>query len=211
MATGDHLVISYVGYTHHGIDIGDGTVVHLCKTGEIRQVRFEEFCDGRVVWIREYDQVYSATLVIARALEGVGNSQYCLISANCEHFATWCKTGVWNSAQVRFVQRQLIAAVAKGATKATVKAVAKGNSKLAAKAVARAATPWLFVADAAQLLTEVAVANSGADPKKAEIVGRGVGLAGSVGIGAAVAGLPGAGVALGLWLLGEAFGAIFTK
>ena len=82
---------------------------------------------------------------------------------------------------------------------------------LGAKAIARAATPWLLVADVVQLGTEVAASNMGADPDNAEMVGRGVGLLGSVGIGAAVGGPIGAGVGFGLWLFGEVIGSVFSS
>jgi len=212
MAAGDHLVISYGLFTHHAIDLGDGNVVQVSKAArKVQRVSFEVFCDGREVWIREYDQSHSAIITVALALTCVGDNGYNLVFNNCEHFATWCKTGRWESAQVRCAQRQLIAAGTKGATKATVKVLAKGSSKLAAKAIARVATPWLFVADAVQLGTEVAVSNSGADPDKAEMIGRGAGLVASVGIGGAVGGPVGAGVGFGLWLFGEMVGAIFSR
>jgi len=199
MAAGEHLVVSYGIFTHHGIDIGDGTVVGFSKAmAKVSRISFTEFCDGRDVWVREYAQSESALVVVLRALQRVGETNYHLLANNCEHFATWCKTGRSESAQVGAVQRQLVAAGTKGAAKATAKVLAKGSSKLGAKPIARAATPWLFVADAMQLGTEVAASNMGADPDNAEMVGRGVGLLGSVGIGAAVGGPVGAGVGIGV-------------
>jgi len=211
MAEGDHLVVSYGIYTHHGIDIGDGTVVAFSKTeGAVCRVSFVEFCDRRDVWVREYTQCDSSSAVVSRAIGSIGKTGYHLLTNNCEHFATWCKTGRRESAQVRAGLRQLASAATKGSAQATAKVVAKGSSKLGAKAIGRAATPWLLFADVAQLATEVAASNSGADPKTAEMLGQGVGLVGSVGIGAAVGGPIGAGVGFCLWLFGEAVGSVVS-
>jgi hypothetical protein len=136
MAAGDHLVVSYSIFTHHGIDIGDGTVVGFSKTmAAVCRLSFVEFCDGHDVWVREYAQSESAFVVVLRALQRIGETGYHLLANNCEHFATWCKTGRTESAQVRAVQRQLVSAGTKGATKATAKVFAKGSSKLGAKAI----------------------------------------------------------------------------
>jgi len=209
MAVGDHLAVSYGIYTHHGIDIGDGTVVTFSKNqGAVCRVSFVEFSDGRDVWARKYAQCDSAPVVVSRAIQCSGETGYDLFANNCEHFATWCKTGRRESAQVRAGLRQFASAATKCSAVVTTKALAKGSSKLGAKGMTRAATPWLLLADLAQLGTEIAASNTGADPKSAELVGQGVGLVGSVGIGAAVGGPMGAGVGFGLWLFGEAVGSL---
>lgn len=210
MATADHLVVSHGLYTHHGIDLGDGTVVQYSKeTLAIQRVDFARFSDGREVWVREYVECGTHVEVMDRASQRVGEASYHLVFNNCEHFATWCKTGRRESSQVKAVERRLGAISAKVTAKSTVRALAKGGTRLAWKVIARGATPWLLAADAAQLGTELAAANLGAAPHAAEKAGRGVGLVGSVAIGAATAGPVGAGVGLGLWVVGEVAGRRF--
>lgn len=48
-------------------------------------------------------KIYSAKDTIARALSRLGESQYNLVTNNCEHFAIWCKTGMGQSYQVKNV------------------------------------------------------------------------------------------------------------
>jgi hypothetical protein len=222
MAKGDHIFVplSMKGLiTHHGIDLGDGTVVHWTSgmpgnksltdaaarlsNAMIRRTPIEEFGDIEQIKVRVYQRwCYDADVVVERALEKLGRTDYSMWFNNCEHFATWCKIGEDTSAQVDTVTRQLFAT----GSKAVATTVAKGSTKLVAKQVGRVATPWLLVADAAQFATEVAMNKSGADPESAKTVGRGVGCASSVVIGAAVGGPIGAGVALGLWFFGEVIG-----
>jgi outer membrane lipoprotein SlyB len=71
------------------------------------------------------------------------------------------------------------------------------------KVLAKGASPWLLAADAAQLAATVVAHNSGLPSKHAETVGRGIGLGGSVVIGAVAGGPLGAGIAAAVWTLGE--------
>lgn len=64
------------------------------------------------------------------------------------------------------------------------------------------------MADALRLGAELIAANAGEDPNEAQIVGRGEGAVGSIGIGFAVAGRLGAGLSFGIWLFGEVMGSI---
>jgi hypothetical protein len=116
MALGDHIITSANLCTHHGIDVGDGTVVHWASTHEgvmelmgdpsvkweaaICRTSHAEFSKGRPVWVREYDSCFDAATVVNRALSRVGERGYHLFDNNCEHFATWCKTGRSDSRQV---------------------------------------------------------------------------------------------------------------
>ncbi len=91
-------------YEHHGIDAGDGTVIHYSKrTAEatVRQTSIEEFAQGCVIQKREYATCRIADSVVQRARSRIGEQKYNLLFNNCEHFATWCKTGVTSSRQVR--------------------------------------------------------------------------------------------------------------
>jgi hypothetical protein len=124
MARGDHIYVSQQVYTHHGIDLGDGTVVHLappspapnpllgalaCKSrAEVRRGTLGEFARGRAVWVREYPGGFDADAVVKRALSRCGERGYHLADNNCEHFACWCKTGRHHSEQVRNVVAQAV-------------------------------------------------------------------------------------------------------
>lgn len=112
MAKGDHLVIFLDYFTHHGIDLGDGTVVHWSTGGQglkdlfgdaavIRRTSHAAFADGKPVWVRAYASCFDDDTVVARALSSVGALGYNVAQNNCEHFATWCKTGEPYSEQVK--------------------------------------------------------------------------------------------------------------
>ncbi|HEY9635290.1 MAG TPA: lecithin retinol acyltransferase family protein [Coleofasciculaceae cyanobacterium] len=91
-------------YEHHGIDCGDGTVIHLRKRTEtIERTSFATFMiDAKSkVYVRQYQVSFIPDVVIKRAESRLGERNYNLLFNNCEHFATWCKTGVSGSQQVR--------------------------------------------------------------------------------------------------------------
>ncbi|HAN75223.1 MAG TPA: NC domain-containing protein [Planktothrix sp. UBA8407] len=107
MARGDQIYIfrefwNFEGlYEHHGIDFGDGTVIHYRKPSEIiERTSIETFSRGKKIHIRQYPIRYIADTVLNRAQSRLGEKQYNLLFNNCEHFATWCVTGVSKSQQV---------------------------------------------------------------------------------------------------------------
>src|SRR5439155_18770012 len=106
-----------------------------------------EFAAGGTVWMRPYDprQCFSPDLVVANAeyLVSAGHGNYDLITNNCEHIATWCKTGRPASEQVIRVRSAVVGSVGAGAL------IAGGIG--AAGAVA---APW--VSGAAQLTSGLA-------------------------------------------------------
>ncbi|WP_413167315.1 lecithin retinol acyltransferase family protein [Capilliphycus salinus ALCB114379] len=89
-------------YEHHGIDCGDGTVIHYRKPSEvIERTSIETFARGGKVYVRRYPVRYIPDTVIQRAESRLGERKYNLLFNNCEHFATWCVTGVNDSRQIR--------------------------------------------------------------------------------------------------------------
>lgn len=109
MARGDQIYVMrpFLGlngvYEHHGIDCGDGTVIHYSKAEDVATVRrtsFAAFSLGSPVYVKRYSSRYIPDIVIQRAESRIGEQQYNLVSNNCEHFATWCKTGINRSEQV---------------------------------------------------------------------------------------------------------------
>ncbi|MEH2196361.1 MAG: lecithin retinol acyltransferase family protein [Nostoc sp.] len=102
MSKGDHIYFNCGGYSHHGIDCGDGTVIHYTKNqGNISRVSWDSFASGKTVFLREYGSSDLPSVVIQRAESRLGENAYNLFGNNCEHFATWCKTGIHASEQVK--------------------------------------------------------------------------------------------------------------
>ena len=113
MAKGDHIKVKKVvrlkkpvrlktiGYWHHGIDCGDGTVIHF-RHGLIKRTSMQYFLGRRrrkgIVVRHRYS--FPADKVVARAEMCLGRKGYNLLFNNCEHFAHWCKTGRKRSKQV---------------------------------------------------------------------------------------------------------------
>jgi len=101
---GDHIYSDCGFYEHHGIDCGDGTVIHFSKLkGKISRDSMSSFASASVdgnIYAYEYLDCYSPSVVVQRAKSKVGQTGYNLFGNNCKHFATWCKTGDWESQQV---------------------------------------------------------------------------------------------------------------
>ncbi len=107
---GDHIFVKGWFYSHHGIYVGNGEVIHFdssVKTkfsARIRRANLSLFGGGGKVRAVKYRNCDPADVVIARAetlLQGAAGVRYDLLLNNCEHFATYCKTGSPNSEQVR--------------------------------------------------------------------------------------------------------------
>jgi hypothetical protein len=90
-------------YEHHGIDCGDGTVIHYSKVPQeptILRVPWREFSWNQTVRVRHYAASFIPDVVIERAESRLGEKRYSLLTNNCEHFATWCKVGKSESRQI---------------------------------------------------------------------------------------------------------------
>ncbi|HKU00875.1 MAG TPA: lecithin retinol acyltransferase family protein [Paraburkholderia sp.] len=105
---GAHLVSHRTGYSHHGIYVGEGRVVHyagLCTSlhrGPIEEVSLERFAAGHEVSVVAHPcAAYAGRAAVARARSRLGEDRYRLLTNNCEHFCTWCVDGKGRSEQVR--------------------------------------------------------------------------------------------------------------
>jgi hypothetical protein len=99
---GDHVYIQCFGYTHHGIDTGNG-IIHFSKRNgksKIRKTSWEEFSDGKIVYLVEYESHLPIEETVKLAHSKLGFKDYNLLFSNCEHFARWCKIGIHISFQV---------------------------------------------------------------------------------------------------------------
>jgi hypothetical protein len=105
---GTHIVTGRGLYTHHGIYVGSGRVVHYAglsdgwRSGPIEEVSLDEFANGELVVIRAHaSRSFSSAEIVARARSRLGENTYHLLRNNCEHFCEWCFTGRKRSWQVQ--------------------------------------------------------------------------------------------------------------
>lgn len=144
MAEGDRLRVKRrlagpVCYRHHGIDVGDGTVIHarpddparLFGGGRVVRTSLEEFAAGEPIdVVDDPPAAFPPAEIVARAMQHVDREGYCPVVDNCEHFATWCATGERRSRQVDAV----MAGVGRIATAAATVLVARSAVGMAARA-----------------------------------------------------------------------------
>ena len=102
MATADHLQVprQHGLFNHHGIDLGDGTVAHYLEGREILRSPVDDFRQGQPLSVIDHADASAAGVTLRRAMSRIGEQNYNLLFNNCEHFATWCKTGRHRSGQI---------------------------------------------------------------------------------------------------------------
>jgi len=240
MARGDRLEVEHrvvgstVTYLHHGVDLGDGTVVHARPHdfrnpfggGRVVRTSLAEFAEGRAVRLRnEPSAVFSPDEIADRALTHVGRDGYDLVIDNCEHFATWCATGSRTSRQVDIVMGRVAAGVSRAAAAISARA-AVGTAERVAVRTALGATvrvglktmlPAAIVGEAAALAAEWTAHQRGASEQESRKAGEAAGLA-ATSLTFAVAGAPAgptgalAGALAGatMWIAGSATAAAAT-
>ena len=105
MAAADHLRVprQHGLFLHHGIDLGDGTVAHYLEGREILRSSLDDFSQGQPLSVVEHPVCSPQGVTLRRAMSRIGEQNYNLLFNNCEHFATWCKTGRHHSDQVQSV------------------------------------------------------------------------------------------------------------
>ena len=234
MARGDRLAVerrfagSTVTYTHHGIDLGDGTVVHarpddperIFDGGSVARTSRGEFAAGALIRvITDPPPLHPPDEIAARALSLVGRDGYCPVVENCEHFATWCATGERGSRQVDL----LAARVASTATRVAAVVAARTAVGAAERVAIRTAfgttvrfglrtlLPATIVAEGAAMMAEWSAHQAGHSPERSRRAGESAGLATSAAVCAAAAAAAGpAAIVTGalagaaLWLGGSA-------
>ena len=116
VARGDHIYVcrsTYkrvsVGvtlYTHHAVDLGDGTVIEYVsatptkRDSIVTHRSLAEFAKGGKVEVRQYGSRLEPEVAVARAESWLGKAGYGFFTNNCEHFASWCVTGSRSSSQI---------------------------------------------------------------------------------------------------------------
>jgi len=238
MARGDRIEVEHrivgstVTYLHHGIDLGDGTVVHARPDdfrnpfggGRVVRTSLAEFAEGRPLRVRhEPAAAFPSDVVADRALARVGREGYDLVVDNCEHFATWCATGRRASRQVEIVLARMAAAMSRTAAAVSARAAIRVGERIALRTAVgstvrvglRTMVPAALVGEAAALAVEWRVHQSGGSADDSRRAGEKAGLAASA-LAFALAGAAGgpAGMLAGAlagattWLGGTAVAAV---
>jgi cell wall-associated NlpC family hydrolase len=83
---GAHLIVKHFGYTHHGIYVGRGRVIHysgfahLFKKHPIEITSIENFSHGRKITVNQYqDPKYKGRKVVRRMRSRMHENNYHLI------------------------------------------------------------------------------------------------------------------------------------
>src|ERR1700722_14113355 len=93
MAPGDPIFVDRGTHEHHGLDLGDGWVIHYqSATGSKADSRVgittsERFKKDGVVQVVRYGMRLAPATSLARAYASLGNGGYHVLTNNCEHFA----------------------------------------------------------------------------------------------------------------------------
>jgi hypothetical protein len=122
----------WFNYFHYGIDIGDGTVVHLATDQRgnemcVQRVSMESFASGSAVSIEGVVGELPPEVVVQRALEAIGKTGYHLVIGNCEHFAREMKTGKGQSVQVEMCVSSVIRTTFSGLASTAKRQVIAGS------------------------------------------------------------------------------------
>jgi hypothetical protein len=104
---GAHLVTPRILYSHHGVYVGGGKVVHyaafakLWARGPVEEISLADFADGHELWVRtRLTGEPQCDETLRRARSRLGENRYRFLSNNCEHFSEWCVNGEHRSLQV---------------------------------------------------------------------------------------------------------------
>jgi hypothetical protein len=212
MALGDRLEVernfagSTVTYLHHGIDVGDGTVVHARPDdfrnpfggGRVVRTSRDEFAAGRPVRVAaEPPAAFPPDEIVTRALAHVGRPGYSPVVDNCEHFATWCATGRRASRQAEIVLARCRAAAARLVTAVSARAAVGVGGRLAIRTAAgttvrlglRTLVPAAVASEAAALVVEWHAHQAGRPAAESRRAGEAAGMATSA-VACGLAGLP---------------------
>jgi hypothetical protein len=93
ISLGDHLYVQRVGFTHHGVFIGNNSVVHYLWKEGVKIDSLEKFAQGARIHKKNSTKIYSNAEIIVRARSRVREKNYNLFGNNCESFVIWCRSG----------------------------------------------------------------------------------------------------------------------
>jgi hypothetical protein len=100
-------------YNHCGIYEGGGRVIHFAaregseisqENAVIHRTSLANFADDCPLKIVDFPEGYSSEETLRHARSRIGEKGYNFATNNCDHFATWCKTGEHRSLQADTVK-----------------------------------------------------------------------------------------------------------
>ncbi|MDR1803094.1 MAG: lecithin retinol acyltransferase family protein [Treponema sp.] len=107
---GDILYVHRGLYKHYGVYAGNGKVIHFAplvgkeisaENAVVHETNLGNFLKGGALAIDKKSKAkFSQSEIVERARSQIGSKSYNLVFFNCEHFARWCTTGVYESDQV---------------------------------------------------------------------------------------------------------------
>lgn len=92
LSIADHLFVQRVGYTHHGLYIGNKQVIHYVIDKGVSKVSLEEFASAANIHIKDSLKIHANDKILARAYSRIGEDNYNLFNNNCENFVNWCRS-----------------------------------------------------------------------------------------------------------------------
>lgn len=213
MARGEHIFINCntngIPFQHHGIDMGDGTVIHLAPQSgarialrdpsaefAVRRVSMDDFCRGAQLEKVMHKNARPAHEIAATAESMLGNTGYSLLEGNCEHFATLCAIGVGKSQQIELGEAT-VSAFASMAAKALGTVSTRVGGKLALKSATRV-HPATLLADGIEIAALAISCKQGLEAEKAKRIAKVSGTVAAAGIGGIVGGPVGAATCLAI-------------
>ena len=105
-----HLVTPRTLYSHHGIYVGSGRVIHYAglahgfRRGPVEEVSLEHFANGHRIWVRHEAPRFNRNEIVERARSRLGECSYRILTNNCEHFCAWALRGESRSTQVERIR-----------------------------------------------------------------------------------------------------------
>jgi hypothetical protein len=195
------IVGTTITYMHHGVDLGDGTVVHARPDDVrnpfgggrvVRSSRAEFAGDGEVRPVTQPAAVFTLDEIARRAEAEVGRAGYCPVVDNCEHFATWCATGRRSSRQAEIVLSRVASAAARVTAAVSARMAGRVAVRTALGTTARLGlrglVPAAVAAEAVALAAEWRAHQAGWSADRSRRLGESAGLATSA-IACAAAGV----------------------
>ncbi len=226
MARGDHIYVNCtaggIPYQHHGIDMGDETVIHLAPADgsriafsdtsdrfSVRRDTRAAFCRGATAVIVVHAGQHEPETVATTAESQVGRCGYCLLDGNCEHFARLCACGRAESHQIEMGQAT-VAAVASMTAKAFWSATGRFTGGFAVRTALKV-HPSALLADGVEIAALAIGCRRGMSTEKARRVARVSGSVAAAGLGAVVGGPLGAACSLAAHSSSTAIGQRVTQ
>ncbi len=211
MARGDHIFVSGtihgIPFQHHGIDMGDGTVIHLAPASgtrfafrdatdrfAVRRDPLGLFSMGRQPKTVRHERGLDAEQVALQAESYVGKTGYSLLDGNCEHFAALCASGASRSQQIEMAEAT-VSAMTSMATKAFWAVSGRIGTSLLVRGITKI-HPAMLIADGVEVAALAIGCRRGLTADKSRKVARISGSLAAVGIGGVLGGPAGVAISL---------------